>query len=201
VVLIVRARARANPVLRSVLIVLAVLIVLWLAWLSGSMRLGALASVDRWRQVTVSPFEGPLEAGGGGSSDPPAGLEGGFRRRPHSVRAGSARIDRVGLARRGAAARCRRRRCCGHTAARRVLRGRRRRRQGGGRAARVRLSQGFARSCRPPQRDVGRPLALLCGGGGPRHSHTAAPVALRRRGARRRVAGVRTGWQAVAGPS
>ena len=77
---------------------LAVLIVLWLAWLSGSMRLGALASVDRWRQVTVSPFEGPLEAGGGGSSDPPAGLEGGFRRRPHSVRAGSARIDRVGLA-------------------------------------------------------------------------------------------------------
>ena len=56
--LIVRARARANPVLRSVLIVLAVLIVLWLAWLSGSMRLGALASVDRWRQITVSPFEG-----------------------------------------------------------------------------------------------------------------------------------------------
>ena len=71
------------------------------------------------------------------------------------------------------------------------------RRQGGA----GRLSQGFARSCRPPQRDVGRPLALLCGGGGPRHSHTAAPVALRRRGARRRVAGVRTGWQAVAGPS
>ena len=52
--LIVRARARANPVLRSVLIVLAVLIVLWLAWLTGSMRLGALASVDRWRQITVS---------------------------------------------------------------------------------------------------------------------------------------------------
>ena len=51
--LIVRARARANPVLRSLLIVLAVLIVLWLAWLTGSMRLGALASVDRWRQITV----------------------------------------------------------------------------------------------------------------------------------------------------
>ena len=49
--------------LRSVLIVLAVLIVLWLAWLSGSMRLGALASVDRWRQITVSPFEGPLPQG------------------------------------------------------------------------------------------------------------------------------------------
>jgi hypothetical protein len=62
-VLIVRARARANPVLRSVLIVLAVLIVLWLAWLTGSMRLGALASVDRWRQITVSPFEGPLPQG------------------------------------------------------------------------------------------------------------------------------------------
>ena len=39
-----------------------------------------------------------LEGGGGGSSDPPAGSEGGFRRRPHSVRGGSARIDRVGLA-------------------------------------------------------------------------------------------------------
>ena len=61
--LIVRARARANPVLRSVLIVLAVLIVLWLAWLTSSMRLGALASVDRWRQITVSPFEGPLPQG------------------------------------------------------------------------------------------------------------------------------------------
>ena len=61
--LIVRAGARANPVLRSVLIVLAVLIVLWLAWLTGSMRLGALASVDRWRQITVSPFEGPLPQG------------------------------------------------------------------------------------------------------------------------------------------
>ena len=61
--LIVRARARANLVLRSVLIVLAVLIVLSLAWLTGSMRLGALASVDRWRQITVSPFEGPLPQG------------------------------------------------------------------------------------------------------------------------------------------
>ena len=40
----VRAGARANPVLRSVLIVLAVLIALWLAWLTSSMRLGALAS-------------------------------------------------------------------------------------------------------------------------------------------------------------
>ena len=45
------------------LIVLSVLIVLWLAWLTGSMRLGALASVDRWRQITVSPFEGPLPQG------------------------------------------------------------------------------------------------------------------------------------------
>ena len=39
-----------------------------------------------------------LEGGGGGSSDPPAGSEDGFRCRPHGVRAGSARIDRVGLA-------------------------------------------------------------------------------------------------------
>ena len=36
--------------------------------------------------------------GGGGSSDPPAGSEDGFRCRSHGVRAGSARIDRVGLA-------------------------------------------------------------------------------------------------------
>eukprot|EP01044_Picomonas_judraskeda_P029449 COSAG03_NODE_10199_length_665_cov_2.337456_1_plen_43_part_10 len=35
-----------------------------------------------------------LEGGGGGSSDPRAGSEGGFRCRPHGVRAGSARIDR-----------------------------------------------------------------------------------------------------------
>eukprot|EP01043_Picozoa_sp_COSAG02_P104403 COSAG02_NODE_40397_length_406_cov_0.654723_1_plen_48_part_10 len=39
------------------------LIVLTLAWLIGSMRLGAVASVDRWRQITVSPFEGPLPQG------------------------------------------------------------------------------------------------------------------------------------------
>jgi hypothetical protein len=39
-----------------------------------------------------------LEGAGDGSSDPRAGSEGGFRRRPHGVRAGSARIDRVGLA-------------------------------------------------------------------------------------------------------
>ena len=36
--------------------------------------------------------------GGGGSSDPRAGSEGGFRCRSHGARAGSARIDRVGLA-------------------------------------------------------------------------------------------------------
>ena len=48
--LIVRARARANPVLRSVLIVLAVLIVLWLAWLTSSMRQTARKSTgDRDR--------------------------------------------------------------------------------------------------------------------------------------------------------
>jgi hypothetical protein len=39
-----------------------------------------------------------LEGAGDGSSDPPAGSEGVFRRRPHGARAGSARIDRVGLA-------------------------------------------------------------------------------------------------------
>eukprot|EP01043_Picozoa_sp_COSAG02_P049213 COSAG02_NODE_4921_length_4836_cov_2.655478_3_plen_165_part_00 len=49
------------------------------------------------------------------------------------------------------------------------LRGRR------GRGARVGLAQEL-----PPQRVVGRPLALLCGGGGPCRGHTAAPVALRR---------------------
>ena len=40
----------------------------------------------------------------------------------------------------------------------------------------------------PPQRVVGRPPALLCGGGGPCRGHTAAPMALRRRCARRRAA-------------
>jgi hypothetical protein len=69
--------------------------------------------------------------GGGGSSDPPAGSDDGFRCRSHGVRAGSARIDRVGLAqawRRSAMSHARRRLCeatavqdCGHTAARRVL--------------------------------------------------------------------------------
>ena len=40
----------------------------------------------------------------------------------------------------------------------------------------------------PPQRGGGRPPALLCGGGGPCRGHTAVPVALRRRCARRRAA-------------
>ena len=76
--------------------------------------------------------------GGGGSSDPRAGSEGGFRCRPHGVRAGSARIDRVGLAqarRRSAMSDARRqlfdegrRRSKLHTAARRALRRRRVRR-------------------------------------------------------------------------
>ena len=76
--------------------------------------------------------------GGGGSSDPRAGSDDGFRCRSHGVRAGSARIDRVGLAqawRRSAMSHARRRLCeatavqdCGHTAARRVLRRRRVRR-------------------------------------------------------------------------
>ena len=39
-----------------------------------------------------------LEGAGDGSSDPRAGSEGGFRCLSHGVRAGSARIDRVGLA-------------------------------------------------------------------------------------------------------
>jgi len=53
----------------------------------------------------------------------------------------------------------------------------------GGQSARV----GLAREL-PPQRVVGRPPALLCGGGGPCRGHTAAPMALRRRCARRRAA-------------
>ena len=53
----------------------------------------------------------------------------------------------------------------------------------GGQSARV----GPAREL-PPQRVVGRPPALLCGGGGPCRGHTAAPMALRRRCARRRAA-------------
>ena len=40
----------------------------------------------------------------------------------------------------------------------------------------------------PPQRGGGRPPAFLCGGGGPCRGHTAVPVALRRRCARRRAA-------------
>ena len=39
-----------------------------------------------------------------------------------------------------------------------------------------------------PQRGVGRPPALLYGGGGPCRGHTAAPVAVRRHCARRRAA-------------
>ena len=81
--------------------------------------------------------------GGGGSSDPPAGSEDGFRCRSHGVRAGSARIDRVGLAqarRRSAMSDARRqlfdegrRRSKLHTAARRALRRRRVRRSAEGR--------------------------------------------------------------------
>lgn len=54
----------------------------------------------------------------------------------------------------------------------------------GGRGARV----GLAREL-PPQRDIGRPPALLCGGAGPCRGRTAAPVALRRGCARWRGAG------------
>ena len=53
----------------------------------------------------------------------------------------------------------------------------------GRRGARV----GLAREL-PPQRGARRPLALLCGGGGPCRGPTVAPVALRRRCARRRAA-------------
>ena len=41
----------------------------------------------------------------------------------------------------------------------------------------------------PPQRGAGRPPPLLCGGAEPCRGHTAAPVALRRRCARRRAVG------------
>ena len=54
----------------------------------------------------------------------------------------------------------------------------------GGWGARV----GLAREL-PPQRGVGRPPTLLCGGGGSCRGQTAAPVALRRGCARRRAAG------------
>ena len=53
------------------------------------------------RAILMAMLRPTLEGAGDGSSDPRAGPEGGFRRRPHGARAGSARIDRVGLAQAG----------------------------------------------------------------------------------------------------
>ena len=59
------------------------------------------ASVLTGERAMMALLRPALEGAGDGSSDPRAGSEGGFRRRPHGARAGSARIDRVGLAQAG----------------------------------------------------------------------------------------------------